>query len=132
MANNGKYTYAVGRRKTSIAQVKLFKGAGGSTINGKELEKVYTLKSRKARLLKPLVLTENLDKYYFEAKVNGGGTIGQLDAIRHGLTRALIKDNEERKPVLKSAGLVTRDDRIKERKKIYKRGARRGKQFSKR
>jgi len=128
----GKYTYAVGRRKTSIAQVRLYAGKGNSLVNGKPVEEAFPLPTQKASLFKPFVVLEALDKYYFDAKVQGGGTTGQLEAIRHGIARALVKLNEDLKPVLKAKGLVTRDSRMKERKKVYTRGARRGKQFSKR
>ena len=130
--SKGKYTYAVGRRKTSVAQVRLFAGKGQSTINGMPVEEKFTLKSQMASLMRPFVVTDNVGEYYFEAVVKGGGTTGQLEATRHGVTRALIKINADQKPALKAEGLVIRDPRMKERKKIYTRGARRGKQFSKR
>ena len=127
-----KYTYSVGRRKTSIAQVRLFKGTGDNLVNGKKFEKRFTLKIELAEVMKPFVATETVGQFYFEAKVNGGGTSGQLGAIRLGIARALVELNSDHKPALKAEELVTRDPRMKERKKIYKKGARRGKQFSKR
>lgn len=129
---DGKYTYSVGRRKTSIARVRLFQGAGDNTVNGKKFEERFTLETELAEVMKPFVATETVGQYHFEAKVNGGGTSGQLGAIRLGIARALVELNENNKPVLKAEGLVTRDPRMKERKKPYLRGARRAKQFSKR
>jgi len=128
----GKYTYSVGRRKTSTAQIKVYKGAGESTVNGKKLEELFTLQTQKGELLLPLVVTENVGNYFFEAKVTGGGSKGQLEAVRHALSRALIVINPDYKVRLKEEGFTTRDPRMKERKKPYTRGARRGKQFSKR
>lgn len=128
----GKYTYAVGRRKTSIAQVRLYKGTGESTVNEIKVEEKFPLKTCKARLMKPFVVTETMGNYHFSAKVNGGGNTGQLEAIRHGISRALVKINDDYKPVLKANGFLKRDPRMKERKKPYTRGARKGRQFSKR
>lgn len=129
---DGKYFYSVGRRKTSTAQVKIYKGAGDNTVNGKKLEEAFTLAYDKARIMKPFVATETMGQYYFVADVKGGGPTGQLEAIRLGIARALVVANPEYKTLLKAQDLMIRDPRMKERKKPYMRGARRAKQFSKR
>lgn len=128
----GRYIYKVGRRKTSIAQVRLFKGEGDNTVNGKKLEDLFTLKTEMSRIMRPFVVTETMGEYHFEADVTGGGNTGWIGAIRQGVSRALVESNDAHKAALKSAGFLTRDPRMKERKKPYTRGARRGKQFSKR
>ncbi len=129
---DGKYFYAVGRRKTSTAQVKIYKGAGDNTVNGKKLEEFCTLAFDQARVLVPFVVTETMGQYHFVAEVKGGGVTGQLEAIRLGIARALVVANPEFKTLLKAQNLMMRDPRMKERKKPYTRGARRAKQFSKR
>lgn len=128
----GKYTYAVGRRKTSIAQIRLFKGKGENMINGTDIKEKFSLKTWMVQLMKPFVVTETMGEYYFEANVKGGGNTGQLEAIRHGISRALVKVNDDYRPVLKTNGFLKRDPRMKERKKPYTRGARKGRQYSKR
>lgn len=129
---DGKYTYAVGRRKTSTAIVRLYKGAGDNLLNGKKVEEFFSSKIENSKLMKPFVATNTIGEYHFEATVNGGGRSGWIDAIRLGVARAFVKADESFKPMLKVEGLMTRDPRMKERKKIFTRGARRGKQFSKR
>jgi len=129
---DGKYFYAVGRRKTSTAQVKLYKGAGDNIINGKKFEEFFTLAYDKITVLKPFVATDTMGQYYFIAEVKGGGATGQVDAIKLGIARALVVANPEYKTLLKAQDLMSRDPRMKERKKPYIRGARRAKQFSKR
>lgn len=129
---NGKYTYAIGRRKTSVAQVRLYKGAGDSLVNGKKFEEVFALKTDRSQIMRPFVATDTVGQFHFEAKVNGGGITGQVGAIKLGIARALVELNEVHKTALKAENLITRDPRMKERKKPYLRGARRGKQFSKR
>ena len=124
---------ATGRRKNSIAIVKLVKGKGRIFLNGKTLS-VY-IGNRPAvemMIYRPLVLTENQDKYDVRVKAVGGGIVGQSGAIRHGIARALLKSNEEYKAVLRSEGLLTRDARVKERKKYGRKRARKRFQFSKR
>ena len=124
---------ATGRRKTSIAVVKLVKGKGRIFVNGKTLE-AY-LGNRPAILamvLKPLVLTESNEKFDARVKAIGGGIVSQAGAIRHGISRALLKSNEEFKQVLRMEGLLTRDARVKERKKYGRKRARKRFQFSKR
>jgi len=124
---------ATGRRKCAIAVVKLVKGKGRVFINGKTLTNyVGNQPSLEMNIFRPLVLTENQEKYDVKAKVIGGGISAQADAIRHGISRALLKSNEEYKAVLKAEGLLTRDSRIKERKKYGRKRARKRFQFSKR
>jgi len=124
---------ATGRRKTSIAVVKLVKGKGRIFVNGKTLESY--LGNRPAILamvLKPLVLTESNEKFDARVKAIGGGIVSQAGAIRHGISRALLKSNEQFKQVLRMEGLLTRDARVKERKKYGRKRARKRFQFSKR
>ena len=131
MANDA--VMATGRRKTSIAVVKLVKGKGRIFVNGKTLKDyIGNRPAVEMMLYRPLVLTENQEKYDVKAKVIGGGISAQADAIRHGISRALLKSNEEYKAVLKAEGLLTRDSRIKERKKYGRKRARKRFQFSKR
>ncbi len=124
---------ATGRRKTSVAVVTLVKGKGRVFVNGKTL-KAY-IGNRPAvemMIYRPLVLTENQDKYDVRVKALGGGIVSQSGAIRHGIARALLKSNEEYKSILRSEGLLTRDPRVKERKKYGRKRARKRFQFSKR
>ena len=124
---------ATGRRKCAIAVVKLVKGKGRVFINGKTLVNyIGNQPSLEMNIFRPLVLTENQEKYDIKAKVIGGGISAQADAIRHGISRALLKVNEEYKAVLKAEGMLTRDARIKERKKYGRKRARKRFQFSKR
>ena len=124
---------ATGRRKCAIAVVKLVKGKGRVFVNGKILANyIGNQPSLEMNIFRPLVLTENQEKYDVKAKVIGGGISAQADAIRHGISRALLKSNEEYKAVLKAEGLLTRDSRIKERKKYGRKRARKRFQFSKR
>src|SRR5574344_1848925 len=128
-----KEIMATGRRKTSIAVVKLVKGKGRVFINGKTLS-AY-LGNRPAvemMMFRPLVLTDNQDKYDIRVKAVGGGIVAQAGAIRHAISRALLKINEEYKNVLRAEGLLTRDPRVKERKKYGRKRARKRFQFSKR
>ena len=124
---------ATGRRKTSIAVVKLVKGKGRIFVNGKTLrEYIGNRPAVEMMLYRPLVLTENQEKYDVRVKTVGGGVVSQCGAIRHGISRALVKVNEEYKNVLRSEGLLTRDPRVKERKKYGLKKARKAPQFSKR
>jgi small subunit ribosomal protein S9 len=127
------YYYGTGKRKTAVAQVRLYSGDGGSIIiNGKPFEEVFTTIRLKETIRQPLLLTDNLGKFRVEVKVHGGGISGQADAIRHGISRALLKANESLKLTLRSHGLLTRDARIKERKKYGLIGARKRRQYRKR
>ncbi len=124
--------YGTGRRKTSVARVYLVPGTGKVTINKKSMEEYLDFDVLKTLVLQPLTLTETADKFDVEANVCGGGFAGQAGAIRHGIARALLNVSDEYRPVLKKAGLLTRDPRMKERKKYGLKAARRAPQFSKR
>lgn len=127
-----KQTPATGRRKSSVARVRLVEGNGKITINARDINEYFGLDTLKQIVRQPLEVTETLNKYDIFVNVNGGGIAGQAGAIRHGIARALVKENEEFKQVLKTAGLLTRDPRMKERKKYGLHKARRAVQFSKR
>jgi small subunit ribosomal protein S9 len=124
--------YGTGRRKTSVARVYLVPGTGKITINKRDLDDYFGLETLKVVVRQPLVATETLDKYDVKVNVYGGGFTGQAGAIRHGISRALLKVDAEYRPVLKKAGFLTRDPRMKERKKYGLKAARRAPQFSKR
>ena len=124
--------YATGRRKTSTARVFLRPGSGAISINSRAFDAFFPTEVLRLRIRTPLVLTETADKFDILATVAGGGVSGQAGAIRHGITRALMEYNADLRPALKEAGLVTRDPRIKERKKYGQKGARKRFQFSKR
>ena len=124
--------YGTGRRKTSVARVRLVPGAGKVTINGRDMEEYFGLKTLELIVRQPLVLTEMVDKYDVLASVSGGGASGQAGAIRHGISRALLELDGEFRPALKKAGFLTRDSREKERRKYGLKKARKASQFSKR
>ena len=124
--------YGTGRRKTSVARVRLVPGEGNVTINGREMQEYFGLKTLELIVRQPLNLTETIDKYDVIAKVEGGGASGQAGAIRHGISRALLKLDAELRPALKKAGFLTRDPREKERRKYGVKKARKASQFSKR
>lgn len=124
--------YGTGRRKKSIARVRLLPGTGNIIINKRDIENYFDFETLRVIVREPLSLTENLDKYDVLVNVNGGGFTGQAGAIRHGISRALLKADGELRPVLKKAGFLTRDPRMVERKKYGLKGARRAPQFSKR
>ncbi|MDF2563819.1 MAG: Ribosomal protein bacterial/plastid [Massilibacillus sp.] len=124
--------YGTGRRKTSVARVRLVPGEGNVIINDRELKAYFGLKTLELIIKQPLNLTETLGKYDVIAKVEGGGPSGQAGAIRHGITRALLKVDAEFRPALKKAGFITRDPREKERRKYGLKKARKASQFSKR
>ena len=127
------FFYGTGRRKSSIARVRLLNGNGKITINGKDMEEYFGVDTLKVIVKQPLVATNTLDKYDVIVKVTGGGFTGQAGAIRHGIARALLEANTtEYRPTLKAAGFLTRDSRMKERKKYGLKKARRAPQFSKR
>jgi small subunit ribosomal protein S9 len=133
MAESKEIIMATGRRKCAIAVVKLVKGKGRIFVNGKTLQAyIGNMPAVEMMVYRPLVLTENQDKYDVRVKAIGGGIVAQAAAIRHGISRALLKANEEYKNVLKSEGLLTRDARVKERKKYGRKRARKRFQFSKR
>ncbi|SHE47296.1 30S ribosomal protein S9 [Clostridium fallax] len=123
---------ATGRRKQSVARVRLVAGEGRVVINKREIENYFGLETLRTIVNQPLVLTATKEKFDVLVNVHGGGLSGQAGAIRHGITRALVKADETLKPELKKAGFLTRDPRMKERKKYGLKKARRSPQFSKR
>ena len=129
---NGNYNYGTGRRKSAVARVFLKAGAGNIVVNGKPANEYFGRETALMVIRQPLVLTEFTEKFDIMVNVHGGGDSGQAGAVRHGITRALIDYDAGLKPVLSHAGLVTRDAREVERKKVGFRKARRRKQFSKR
>lgn len=124
--------WGTGRRKSSTARVRLVQGSGNVTINGKSMQEYLPLETLRVIVKLPLVVTETEGKFDVIVNVNGGGYTGQAGAIRHGIARALLEVNSDLRPALKSAGFLTRDARMKERKKPGLKGARRAPQFSKR
>ncbi|MGF7049801.1 small subunit ribosomal protein S9 [Paenibacillus sp. DS2015] len=124
--------YGTGRRKHSVARVRLLPGEGRILINKRDINEYFNLETLKLIVKQPLNLTETLDKYDILVIAHGGGTSGQAGAIRHGISRALLKVDPELRPALKKAGFLTRDPRMKERKKYGLKAARRAPQFSKR
>ena len=131
MAKSASY-YGTGRRKKSIARVYLVSGNGNITINKRPIDEYFGLETLKVIVRQPLVATETTEKYDVKVNVKGGGYTGQAGAIRHGIARALLKVDEDFRPTLKKAGYLTRDPRMKERKKYGLKAARRAPQFSKR
>lgn len=121
-----------GRRKTSVAQVRLLPGTGNITINGKNIDDYFDYETLRVLAKEPLDIVEVSDQYDAIIKVHGGGFTGQAGAIRHGIARALLEVNQEFRPSLKKAGMLTRDPRMKERKKYGLKKARKSPQFSKR
>lgn len=133
MATKEKEFIATGRRKTSIAVVKLSKGKGRIFVNGKTLQAyIGNRPAVELMIFRPLVLTDNQEKFDIRVKAVGGGIVAQAGAMKHGISRALLKVNEEYKTVLRSEGMLTRDPRVKERKKYGRKKARKRFQFSKR
>ena len=126
------YFYGTGRRKKSVARVRVYPGTGAITINGRDIDEYFGLDTMKLIVNQPFEVTGNVGKYDIVANVTGGGFSGQAGAIRHGLARALVLADEANKPALKAAGFLTRDPRMKERKKYGLKAARRASQFSKR
>ena len=124
--------YGTGRRKSSVARVYLVPGTGNITINKRDIDEYFGLETLKVVVRQPLVATENTDKFDVLVNVKGGGYTGQAGAIRHGIARALLQVDGEFRPTLKAAGFLTRDPRMKERKKYGLKAARRAPQFSKR
>ena len=126
------YFYGTGRRKDSVARVRVYTGTGKITINDRDIDNYFGLETLKLIVRSPLVLLGLEGKYDVVVRVSGGGVSGQAGAIRHGLSRALLQQSYENRPVLKKAGFLTRDPRMKERKKYGLKAARRAPQFSKR
>ena len=126
------YFYGTGRRKSSVARVRVYNGTGKITINDRDIDDYFGLETLKLIVNQPFAVTGTEGKYDIVCRVSGGGVTGQAGAIRHGLSRALLQADENLRPALKKAGFLTRDPRMKERKKYGLKGARRAPQFSKR
>ena len=126
------YFYGTGRRKTAVAQVRVLPGSGAIIINGIPYEELFPRLEHRRIITQPLLVTENTGKYNVVVKVNGGGISGQSGAISHGIARALVRADERLKPVLRQYGLLTRDPRVKERKKPGLKRARKAPQYTKR
>ena len=132
MYESKPYLYGTGRRKHSVARVRVYPGTGSITINGRDIDDYFGLDTLKLIVRQPMAITDTLGKYDIVCTVAGGGVAGQAGAIRHGLSRALLQAGDEMRPILKKAGFLTRDPRMKERKKYGLKAARRASQFSKR
>ena len=133
MFDSKPYFYGTGRRKSSVARVRIYPGSGNITINDRTIDDYFGLDTLKLIVRQSLALTQTADKFDIVCRVNGGGVTGQAGAIRHGISRALLEyDSENLRPLLKKAGFLTRDPRMKERKKYGLKAARRAPQFSKR
>ena len=133
MYDSKPYFYGTGRRKSSVARVRVYpNGTGNITVNGRDIDDYFGLETLKLIVRQPLELTDTVGRFDIVTTVAGGGVTGQAGAIRHGISRALLQVNDEMRPILKKAGLLTRDPRMKERKKYGLKAARRAPQFSKR
>ena len=132
MYDSKPYFYGTGRRKSSVARVRVYNGTGKITINDRDIDEYFGLETLKLNVRQPLAATKTNGKFDIVCRVGGGGVTGQAGAIRHGLSRALLQYDAELRPILKKAGFLTRDPRMKERKKYGLKGARRAPQFSKR
>jgi len=130
--NTQTYDRGLGRRKCAIAQVKLFPGSGEIIVNGKPYQQVFTRLEYRRAIEMPFKATDTIGRYNAEIKVTGGGMTGWAGAIRHGISRSLVKVNEHFKPLLRKEGLLTRDPRVKERKKYGLKRARKAPQYTKR
>jgi len=128
----GKYTYANGKRKSSVARVRLYKGTGEIVINQQKGSDFITVKTLIGLIKSPFKLTGHVNKFDITVKVDGGGVVSQAEAIRHGVAKGLVETDPLLRPVLKKAGFLTRDSRVKERKKFGLKRARKAPQFSKR
>ena len=133
MYETNPYFYGTGRRKESVARVRVYAGTGKITINDRDIDDYFGLETLKLIVRQPLAITDTTEKFDIVCRVSGGGVTGQAGAIRHGIARALLQyDSENLRPILKKAGFLTRDPRMKERKKYGLKAARRAPQFSKR
>ncbi len=132
MYESNPYFYGTGRRKESVARVRVYAGTGKITINDRDIDDYFGLETLKLIVRQPLAITDTAEKFDIVCRVAGGGVTGQAGAIRHGIARALLQFDAELRSPLKKAGLLTRDPRMKERKKYGLKGARRAPQFSKR
>lgn len=129
---NGHYYHGTGRRKSAVARVRLYPGAGDHIVNDKPIEEVFTRPYHRSKILGPLAATESTDKFHAQVKVAGGGVTGWADAIAHGIARALVVADESYHPTLRKGGHLTRDSRVKERKKYGLKRARKAPQYTKR
>ena len=129
---NERYYYGTGRRKSAVARVRLYPGSGGHTINDKPIEEVFSRVQHRHLVLQPLAVTETSDKFRAQVKVAGGGVTGWAEAIAHGIARALLAADETARKPLRQRGLLTRDARVKERKKYGLKRARKAPQYTKR
>ena len=132
MYDSKPYFYGTGRRKHSVARVRMYPGTGKITINGRDIDDYFGLETLKLIVRQPMEITNTLGRFDIVCTVAGGGVSGQAGAIRHGIARALLQNGDEMRPILKKAGYLTRDPRMKERKKYGLKAARRAPQFSKR
>lgn len=132
MAINSEEIIATGRRKCAVARVRIKPGSGKIVVNGKAFTEYFVAEAQRGFITQPLTVSNSMNKFDISASIDGGGMMGQAGALRHGVARALIKYDETLRPVLKSSGMLTRDARVKERKKSGQPGARRRFQFSKR
>ena len=126
------YFYGTGRRKAAVAQVRLLSGEGAIVVNGVPYEERFSRSEHRRKIVQPLLVTDNAGKYSVVVKVAGGGVSGQSGAISHGIARALVRADENLSPVLRQNGLLTRDSRVKERKKVGLKRARKAPQYTKR
>ena len=132
MYDSKPYYYGTGRRKHSVARVRMYPGTGKITINGRDIDEYFGLETLKLIVRQPMEITNTLGRFDIVCTVAGGGVSGQAGAIRHGVARALLQNGDEMRPILKKAGFLTRDPRMKESKKYGLKAARRAPQFSKR
>jgi small subunit ribosomal protein S9 len=132
MADKKQLSYATGKRKTAVARIRLMPGTGTITVNRRGFEDYFPRETARMRILEPLQITETATQYDVLAEVNGGGTSAQADAVRHGISRALVELTETLRPTLRKAGMLTRDPRAVERKKYGRHKARKRPQYSKR
>jgi len=132
MTTEQRYFYGLGRRKSAIARVRLYPGEGTVVVNGKPMEEIIPRESLRNEILRPLVATDNTNNFNIQVRVEGGGVSGWAGAISHGVSRALVAYNETNKRLLRAEGLLTRDARVKERKKPGLKRARKAPQFTKR
>ena len=129
---NLAYFYGTGRRKSAVARVRLLPGSGAVIVNGKPMEEIFPQTRLQSEIINPLRVTDTVNKFNAVVKVEGGGISGQAGAIRHGIARALVEADEKLKPLLRHHGLLTRDPRVKERKKYGLKRARKAPQYTKR
>ena len=132
MTTEQRYFYGLGRRKSAVARVRLYPGDGTVVVNGKPMEEVIPRESLRNEILRPLVATDNVNNFNIQVRVEGGGVSGWAGAISHGVSRALVVYNDTNKALLRAEGLLTRDARVKERKKPGLKRARKAPQFTKR